>query len=103
LRLRLFFTIAGEFSWSPTHFKLHDENATPNTYSRNYVQMASKFGNFIEVRTGARTQNIGVFYRILDRYSDWTIHNGIKSVITQTFQFGILGYPYVLPGMFYCL
>lgn len=89
---------AGESAWTPRAFKFFDEKANPNVYSSNYVRMASLMGNFIEVRTGASNQDVGVFYRILDRATDWTIHDGIKSVVTQTMQFGLLGYPYVLPG-----
>ncbi len=58
-----------------------------------YAQLASAQNNFVEVRTGHRNQEIAIFYRILDRATDWTIHDGIKSVITATLQFGFLGYP----------
>ena len=40
-----------------------------------------------------------IYYRILDRASDWTIHDGLKSVITATLHFGLLGYPFVLPDI----
>ena len=89
---------AGEAAWTPQQFRLSNANANPNVYSDKYVRMAARMGNFIEVRTGARSQDVGVFYRILDRSTDWSINDGLKSVITETLAFGIRGYPYVLPG-----
>ena len=79
-----------------------DKKANPNKYSANYVRTAAtNFGILQEARVGARTQDVGIFYRILDRATDWTIQDGIKSVITATLQFGILGYPYVLPDIIF--
>ncbi len=92
---------AGESNWTPRAFSLFNKTVNPNVYSADYVRTAVTMGNFIEVRVGARTQDVGVFYRILDRATDWTIHDGIKSVITETLQFSILGYPYVLPDIIY--
>ena len=90
---------AGETSWIGPEFKLYNNSAKIDLYSQNYVKLAANLSNLIEVRTAQRTQNVGLFYRILDRASDWTIHDGIKSVVTQTLQFSILGYPYVLPDI----
>jgi alpha-glucosidase (family GH31 glycosyl hydrolase) len=93
---------AGEQKWIPKEFSLWDKKANPNEYSANYVRTAAKnFGILQEARVGARTQDVGIFYRILDRATDWTIQDGIKSVITETLQFGILGYPYVLPDIIF--
>ena len=82
---------AGESSWIPSQFSLFDKNATLADYSRKYVDIAADQNNFVEVRTASRIQKKGVFFRILDRSSDWTIHDGLKSVITATLQFGLLG------------
>ena len=48
-------------------------------------------GDFIEVRTGQKAQSNGLFFRILDRATQWTIDDGLRSVVTQTLQFGLLG------------
>ncbi|CAF0739483.1 unnamed protein product, partial [Brachionus calyciflorus] len=91
---------AGETAWIPKSFQLYDKNSHPDVYAQNYAKFAAEEqGKFLEIRVGHRTQNLGVFYRILDRATDWSIHDGIKSVITQTLQFGILGYPFVLPDI----
>lgn len=58
---------AGEQKWIPKEFSLWDKKANPNSYSANYVRTAAKIGNLMETRVGARTQDVGVFYRILDR------------------------------------
>lgn len=90
---------AGETAWIPRQFKLFNNNSYPDSYAQNYAKLAASQGNFIEIRVGHRTQNLAVFHRILDRSTDWTIHDGIKSVITETLQFGLLGYPFVLPDI----
>ena len=90
---------AGETAWIPKQFKLFDKNSFPDNYAQNYAKLATTQGNFIEIRVGHRTQRLGVFHRILDRSTDWSINDGIKSVITETLQFGILGYPFVLPDI----
>jgi len=89
---------AGETGWCPHSFQYYSTDAYPDAYSQNYAKMAANQNSFVEVRTAHRVQNIGLFYRILDRSSDWSIHDGLKSVITATLQFGLLGYPFVLPG-----
>ena len=62
--------------------------------------MANKVGNMIEVRVGARTQNLPIFVRMLDRESTWGLpDNGLKSVLTASLFMSIIGYPYVLPDM----
>lgn len=43
------------------------------------------------MRTGQGVKDKGIFFRILDRATDWTIHDGIKSVVSETLQFGLLG------------
>ena len=53
-------------------------------------------GNFCEVRTGQGVKEKGIFFRILDRSTDWSIHDGLQSVVTETLQFGLLGTYYIL-------
>lgn len=90
---------AGETSWLPQTFKLFNSTTYPDTYSQNYVKTASQQGNFIEVRTAHQIQKTPIFFRILDRATFWNIHNGLKSVLTATLQFNLLGYPFVLPDI----
>ena len=51
------------------------------------------------MRTGQGVKEKGIFFRILDRATDWSIHDGLQSVVTETLQFGLLGYPFVLPDI----
>lgn len=90
---------AGETHWIARDFKFYNNKSLPDEYAQNYVKLAAEQSDFIEVRVAHQNQEIGVFYRILDRASDWTIHDGLKSVITETLQFGLLGYPFVLPDI----
>ena len=94
----IIFLNQGESAWCPSEFKYFDQTAKPDAYSQNYVKIAAGQNNFVEVRTAHGVQDSAIFYRILDRATDWTIHDGIKSVVTATLQFGLLGYPFVLPG-----
>jgi alpha-glucosidase (family GH31 glycosyl hydrolase) len=82
--IRSFKFDAGESHWLPDEFSLHGKNSTLDEYAQNYVKLAANQNSFVEVRTAHRIQNVGLFYRILDRSSSWSINNGLKSVLTET-------------------
>ena len=90
---------AGEVRYLPKFYTLNTSLENINFFSSNYVQMASSFGGIGEVRVGYGSQDSAIFTRLLDRSSNWGIDNGLKSVVTATLTFGILGYPFVLPDM----
>ena len=90
---------AGEVRYLPVSYKFYQPLENINFFSSKYVEMASTFGGLGEVRVGYGNQNSSLFTRILDRSSTWGIDNGLKSVVTSTLTFGILGYPFVLPDM----
>eukprot|EP00112_Aurelia_sp_Birch-Aquarium-sp1_P011954 Seg251.3 transcript_id=Seg251.3/GoldUCD/mRNA.D3Y31 product="Myogenesis-regulating glycosidase" protein_id=Seg251.3/GoldUCD/D3Y31 len=90
---------AGEVRYLPEHYTFHQPIKNVNLFSNKYVQIASSFGGLSEVRVGYGNQNCSLFVRLLDRTSAWGIDNGLKSVLTATLTFGILGYPFVLPDM----
>lgn len=92
---------AGEVSWLPPNFILHDKNARmqPNLYSELYVQMASEMGIMVEVRVGRNTQDLPVFVRMFDKFSDWSYDNGIKTLIPTALHFSLMGYPFFIPDM----
>ncbi|GAB6022746.1 hypothetical protein CHUAL_006842 [Chamberlinius hualienensis] len=91
---------AGEATWLPKHAYLTgiDESIQPGSYTTLYGQFANRFGSQVECRVGYFTQRLGgIYQRILDRGSVWGLNNGLHSVITTSLQFGIVGYPFVLP------
>ena len=90
---------AGEVRYLPKFYTLNTTLENINFFSSKYVQLASSFGDLGEVRVGYGTQDCTVFTRLLDRSSTWGIDNGLKSVVTATLTFGLLGYPFVLPDM----
>eukprot|EP00794_Sanderia_malayensis_P009637 gene9637-10624_t len=90
---------AGEVQYLPLYCKLYGNPKNINYFSKGYGEIASRFGGLTEVRTGYGSQKFPVFFRILDRTSCWDLENGLKSVLTATLTFGILGYPFVLPDM----
>ena len=53
----------------------------------------------IELRVGRHSQHIPRFVRMLDKFSVWGFENGLKSMVTTLLQFGIVGYPFILPDM----
>lgn len=64
-----------------------------------YVRTVSKFGPYVEVRTGQGTQDVPIFVRMLDKDSEWTFENGLPTLITTLLQLNMVGYPFVLPDM----
>lgn len=91
---------AGEVGWLPRSFVLSDADQSPNQYSESYAKMASKLGPMIEVRVGSHTQDLPNFVRMLDKESRWGFDNGLRSVLTTALTFSILGYPFILPGLY---
>jgi len=51
------------------------------------------------VRAVFRNQQLPVFVRMLDKNSVWDHNNGLRSIIPTALEFGIAGYPFVLPDM----
>lgn len=64
-----------------------------------FVELASDFGNQLEIRTGWGTQYLHVFVRMLDFDSRWSEQNGLRSLIPTLLQFNLNGYVFVLPDM----
>lgn len=91
---------AGETSWFPEDPVLSgDQSISPSLITRAFVELASDFGNKLEIRTGWGTQHLQVFVRMLDFDSRWTEQNGLKSLIPTLIQFNLNGYVFVLPDM----
>lgn len=92
---------AGEGNFLPKRYQRGNYNyaVSPNVYTFNYMHSASDFGNLVEVRTGAGTQWLPIFVRMLDKYSQWGYLNGLKSLIPTLLQMSMVGYPFVLPDM----
>lgn len=90
----------GETSWFPEDPVLHgDQSLSPSLMTRAFVELASDFGNLLEIRTGWGTQYLSVLVRMLDFDSRWGPINGLKSLIPTLIQFNMNGYVYVLPDM----
>ncbi|KAF2354194.1 Glycoside hydrolase family 31 [Trinorchestia longiramus] len=91
---------AGETNWLPDVFTLNASLETwPNVYTMSYVNMASTFGGITEVRSGRHNQHSNIFFRMLDKNSNFNDNNGVQTLIPTLLHFGILGYPFVLPDM----
>ena len=99
---------AGEINWFPESFILNGgENAEiwPELFTTKYAEALSEnFGRQIEVRVGRRSQKLPVFVRMLDKFSDWTYDNGLKTMVTTLLQMGIAGWKNgILSLQFYLL
>lgn len=93
---------AGETNWLPSGFDFSATlaaNATPNGYSTAYGKNMERFGPMTEVRTGWAAQDVPIFTRMLDKDTFWGKANGLATLIPTLFQFGLEGYPFVLPDM----
>ncbi|QDZ19212.1 glycoside hydrolase [Chloropicon primus] len=73
----------------------------PSEYTHLWVkEVAGKFqGGVCEVRTGHKTQDVGIMTRIGDRFSTWDFKNGLQSIIPTVLTSGLLGYPFALPDI----
>ncbi|CAF3721591.1 unnamed protein product [Rotaria sp. Silwood1] len=105
---------AGEVNWLPifSSFKnssfqqLSIDKITlvnnPALYSYLYAQLAYQINvnnRLQEVRIGYRTQILPIFVRIIDKDSNWSYNNGLRSLLPSIFNLSILGYPFILPDM----
>lgn len=71
----------------------------PAAVTTAYVRAVSKFGPYVEVRSGEGTQDVPIFVRMIDKDSEWTYENGLPTLITTLLQMNLVGYPFVLPDM----
>ena len=73
----------------------------PSEYTHLWVrEVAGKFqGGVCEVRTGHKTQDVGMMTRLGDRFSTWDVKNGLQSIIPTVVTSGLLGYPFALPDI----
>lgn len=67
-------------------------------YTKLWVELAAQF-ELAEVRAAWQDQSQPIFVREMDKDSSWGVDNGLESIITSAFNFGLQGYPYVLPDM----
>ena len=78
---------AGESSWAPPNPVL---NATsqehPSKITSAYVRTVAQFGSLVEVRSGHSTQDLPVFMRMIDKDTEWTMNNGLPTLITTLLQ-----------------
>lgn len=78
---------AGETSWSPPDPVL---NATakemPSKITSAYTRTVARFGSLVEVRSGHATQDLPIFMRMIDKDTEWTVNNGLPSLITTLLQ-----------------
>ena len=71
----------------------------PSLLTTRYVETCFRFGRMIEVRSGYRTQKLPIFVRMLDKTSDWSQDNGLKTLITTALTMSLAGYNFILPDM----
>ena len=93
---------AGEVSYTPRWPSTHVPMRNPSTYSSLYAELAYNLDpteRRQEVRVGFRTQHLPLVVRMMDKDSNWTQNNGLKTLIPHALLFGILGYPFLLPDM----
>ena len=74
-------------------------NEYPLAITKAYVRAVSKFGSFIEIRSGQGTQDLPVFVRLIDKDTEWGFKNGLATLITSVLQMNMVGYGFILPDM----
>lgn len=78
---------AGESSWMPPDPVLNATgNQLPSKITSDYVRTVARFGDLVEVRSGHGTQNLPIFMRMIDKDTEWTLNNGLPTLITTLLQ-----------------
>ncbi|CAD5122899.1 unnamed protein product [Dimorphilus gyrociliatus] len=90
---------AGEANYVPPNAVFYRQLINPTSYATYYAQLVFSFGSQIETRIGFQSQKFGIFVRMFDKHSSWGFDNGLASLIPNALQFGIVGYPFILPDM----
>ncbi|XP_050299314.1 myogenesis-regulating glycosidase-like isoform X2 [Anthonomus grandis grandis] len=92
---------AGETDYvaQPAVYNNEDPELVPNIFSQRYIDTIAEFGNLIEARSAFRTQNYGIFLRMIDKDSLWGLDDGLQSLVTTLLQLNMVGYSFVLPDM----
>ncbi|CAM4741561.1 unnamed protein product [Rotaria magnacalcarata] len=105
---------AGEVNWLPAFGAFANPSCqqmttdktalvtTPALHSYLYSQLAHRIdatNRLVEVRVGYRTQTLPIFVRIIDKDSNWSYVNGLRSLLPSVFNLSLLGYPFILPDM----
>lgn len=78
---------AGESSWTPPDPILNASSKEhPSRITSDYVRTVAKLGSLVEVRAGHATQDLPVFMRMIDKDTEWTLNNGLPTLITTLLQ-----------------
>lgn len=93
---------AGEISWMPRWPVTHIPLKNPSAYTIKYAEMAYRLDQESrrqEIRVGFRTQQLPVLVRMMDKDSNWSMDNGLQTLIPHALTFSVIGYPFMLPDM----
>lgn len=93
---------AGESSWLPTFKSFKHPLDNPNDYTTAFThisELVDSGSHLMEIRSSSSQQHLPTFVRLIDKNSDWSEHNGLRSIIPQALTVGLLGYPFILPDM----
>eukprot|EP00899_Mesostigma_viride_P002301 jgi/Mesvir1/12071/Mv00353-RA.4 len=90
---------AGEPCFLPGNFRTFAPLRTPAEYTQLYLQNVVARFPLSEVRTGHKSAHVPTLTRIGDRFSTWSLANGLASIIPTALTSSLLGYPFVLPDM----
>ncbi|XP_076340378.1 myogenesis-regulating glycosidase-like isoform X4 [Tachypleus tridentatus] len=93
-----FVFLGGQSLYLPKFYNFQQLNINPDTYLTQYLQIASKAGNFMGTGVGFNTQNIAAFVAIAPRTSTWDATTGLRSILPTVLSLELLGYPVVNPG-----
>uniref|UniRef100_S4R6M3 Uncharacterized protein n=1 Tax=Petromyzon marinus TaxID=7757 RepID=S4R6M3_PETMA len=90
---------AGEINYLPPRFVTRAPMVNPGIYTKLYAETAARFGGQVELRAGWQGQRLPVFYRMMDKDSNWGYSKGLLTLVPTALTFSVLGYPFILPDM----
>mmetsp|Transcript_24461 Transcript_24461/g.53389 ORF Transcript_24461/g.53389 Transcript_24461/m.53389 type:complete len:735 (+) Transcript_24461:386-2590(+) len=88
-----------KFDAGEAQFVPGSASCSANEFAAKWARLAERLGPAGEVRSAYRTQQIGLWLREFDKDSTWSLHNGLRSLITSSLNAGVSGYAFVLPDM----
>ena len=91
---------AGETNWLPSNFESTGLCSNPNEYTTKYAELCASADTkhrAQKVRVGFRTQHLPLWVRMVDKDSNWTYDNGLKTIIPNALTFSAMGYCFCVP------
>ena len=97
-----FFFDYGQSNFLPSLANTFEPLSDPDGFSRSYVEFANDMlfeERYGLISAGSGTQNVPLMMCMSDKNVSWGEDNGLQTVIPTVLTLGMMGYPFVMPGV----